>query len=416
MANAPITDERLKEIVEICKANKRSEACTILGLSESTVRGHLREAARRGLSGFSPVLDGFEVAKVSSTVDAKTGEVTKNYISQKLERGPEFEAPPGFVLKGVTADVGPDGRINRQWPRYAPGADAAANGIEAIKAIFDQYKGRAELAPPPEHADSDFATAYIIGDHHLGLYCWAKETGSDYDVDIGERLLRGAMNDLVASAFPAETGIILSLGDFFHTDGSENRTPASGHALDVDSRRTRVAQIGLKLMIDCIELALQKHNHVIVRCLPGNHDPETTPWLSLALWAFFHSNPRVSVDCSPSRFWFWQFGKVMLAATHGDKCKPNELPNVMARDKAKMWGETKFRYGLCGHVHHKEKIGKEIGGAVVESFQVLPAADSWHVGEGYGAGRSMCSIAYHREYGERFRQIVSVQQLEAANG
>jgi hypothetical protein len=369
-----------------------------------------KEAALRGELGFKPVLPGFEIARASTTFD-RAGEVERTSVTQKPERGPKFEVPQGHLVKGVSALVGPDGSTLAQWVKTRQDG-YQEQFLESIKKTFEQYKGRAELAAPPISTEEHFATLYPIGDHHLGMYSWGEETGADYDVDIGERLLRGAMRDLVGGSYPSSLGIILSMGDFFHTDSSQNRTPESGHALDVDTRRTRVAQVGLKLMIDCVELALQKHERVEVRCLPGNHDPETTPWLSLALWAFFHANPRVSVDCSPARVWFRQFGLNMLSGTHGDKLKVQDLPMVMARDQAAMWGATRFRYGFTGHVHHKQKLGDEIGGVYVESVPVLPGPDSWHAGMGYKSGRSMTSHTFHDKFGRRFQHTVSVQQLE----
>jgi hypothetical protein len=366
--------------------------------------------ALRGKLGFAPVLPGFEIARTATTF-GRSGEIERTSVTQKPERGPRFEVPQGHLVKGVSALIGPDGGTIAQWVKTKQnGRDELF--VEAIKSTFEQYKGRAELAPPPISTEDSYATLYPIGDHHLGMYSWGEETGADYDVDIGERLLRGAVRELVGGAYPSSLGIILSMGDFFHTDSSENRTPASGHALDVDTRRTRVAQVGLKLMIDCIEMALQKHDRVEVRCLPGNHDPETTPWLSLALWAFFHANPRVTVDCSPARIWFRQFGRNMLSATHGDKLKIQDLPMVMARDQAPMWGATRFRYGFTGHVHHRQKLGDEIGGVYIESVPVLPGPDSWHAGMGYGAQRSMTSHTFHEKLGRRFQHTVSVQQLE----
>jgi hypothetical protein len=314
--------------------------------------------------------------------------------------------PEGHQIKGVSTLIGPDNEIKGQWIKTE--AERSQFTIEALKAVFEAYQGRAEPVPGPVSVNSDLLTVYPIGDFHAGLYSWAAETGEDWDLDIAERTLRSTMADLVSSAPAAETGLVLSLGDFFHMDDSNNRTPASGHALDVDTRRAKVLQVGVKLLIDCVEMALAKHTKVIVRCLAGNHDPATTPALNIALWAFFHNNPRVEVDCSPSKFFYYQFGKVMLAPTHGDQCKPSDMPGVMAATKPRMWGESVFRYCYTGHVHHRAQICKEINGVVCESFQVLPPADAWHAGMGYGAGRSMMAITHHREFGEKLRNVVSI--------
>ena len=219
------------------------------------------------------------------------------------------------------------------------------------------------------------------------------------------------MGELVAYSPAASTAIVLSLGDFFHTDSSNNTTARSNNALDVDTRRSKVVKIGVKLMISVIEMALQKHKRVMVRCLPGNHDNETTPTLAIALWAFFHNEPRVEVDISASRFFYHQFGKTLICATHGDMAKLSDMPGITAARHPEMWGETRFRYALGGHVHHKSKICQEYNGMICETFQVLPPADAWHTSMGYGAGRSMTSITYSLDRGEVSRNTVSVPPL-----
>jgi pantothenate kinase-related protein Tda10 len=61
-----------------------------------------------------------------------------------------------------------------------------------------------------------------------------------------------------------------------------------------------VAVTGVALHQDIIELALQKHATVRVRILPGNHDPEISITLQIALAAFYSSNPMVIVELDPS--------------------------------------------------------------------------------------------------------------------
>lgn len=365
----------------------------------------LRAQAERGEYGTALVMPTFAIKSVSTQI-GPNGETQKEWIKQGPQAGEAFEVPEGHSIKGVSALVDGAGRTIQQWVKTkSEGSDFV---IDALKTTFDAYKGRAKPVPAPKHANADLLTVYPIGDYHLGMYCWNEDAGADWDLDIAERTLRSTMSDLVSSAPASETGLVLSLGDFFHMDDSSNRTPASGHALDVDTRRAKVLQVGVKLLIDCVELALAKHAKVIVRCLAGNHDPATTPALNIALWAFFHSNPRVEVDCGPSKFFYHQFGKVMIAATHGDACKMGDLPGVMASSQPQKWGASSFRYGYTGHVHHKAQICKEINGVLCESFQVLPPADAWHSSMGYGAGRSMQAITHHRETGEKFRHIVSI--------
>jgi Calcineurin-like phosphoesterase len=367
------------------------------------------EKALKGQLGYEPVLPGFEIHHTSTSLD-QAGNVKAQHITQRPAAGEIFEAPPGFTVDRISANVRGDGRLTSQWLKFKAGANSP-EAFEAIRGAFQDYEGRAELCPAPAATNGALLTTYVMGDHHLGLYCWGDETGHDYDLDIGERLLKDTMGELVNSAPASKTALVLSLGDFFHTDSSLNMTSRSSNVLDVDTRRAKVYKIGVKLMISCIEMALQKHENVICRFLPGNHDKETTPTLAIAIWAFFHNEPRVHVDCSPSPFFHMQHGTTMLSGTHGDQAKIFDMPGIMAASQPTMWGATRFRYAFGGHIHHKEKQAKEFNGVICETFQVLPPPDSWHVGMGFGSGRSMTAINYHRERGEDSRIIRSIPPL-----
>lgn len=374
MAITPLSDEICVEAVKVLRDNKNNIAAAArdLGIARGTMQNRLEQAARRGL---------YE----------KTQE----------------PLPPGFSIKGTSA-LYKDGEKVLEWVK-TKSEPSTEDVVESLKEIFDNYKGFAKLPPKPKSTDQNLATVYNISDHHLGLYAWAAETGEDYDLAIGEKLLRDSMSQLVATSPSSHTAVVLNLGDFFHADTNENRTARSGNALDVDTRYAKVLQIGVQLTVDCIELALQKHSKVIYRALPGNHDPHTALALSVAIAAFFAKNPRVHVDCDPSKFFWWSFGKVFIGATHGDMVKPDKMPGVMASMKPREWGDAKYRYAYFGHVHHQSKGGGEQHGVIWETFQTLSPKDAWNAASGYTSGRSMVAITHHKERGEICRHTVSVQ-------
>jgi hypothetical protein len=364
-------------------------------------------AAKKGKLGFEPILPGFETTQVTTARDPD-GNLLKEYIQQKPEHTEIYELPPDHEISKISAYVRDD-KVVGKWVQSKPGAEQRVLAIEAVKAAFEEYTGRSELGPAPEETIDDYLTAYYIADHHLGMFSWREETGFDYDLKISTKLLQNAMVDLVRATPNSKRAIVVSLGDFFHADSSNNQTPASGHALDVDSRRAKVYKAGVMLLVQCIELALTKHETVEVRCLPGNHDPESTPTLELSMWAFFHNNPRVIVHCSSSRYFYLEHGLTMLAGTHNDMAKIKDMPGIMAAHQPAMWGRTRFRYAVGGHVHHTEKFCKEVGGVVCETFQTLAPADSWHAAKGFGgAGRSMTAVTYDKNLGERLRNISAV--------
>lgn len=401
MATPTMSDELARGAVEAFNLHgSKTDAAKALGLPRGTFCSRLEIAAQRGMLGFEPVLPGFAIKSIAT----KTSE--GSWVRQVKEPGEPFEVPDGHVVKGVSAYLDAEGRVAAQWVKTRQEGTAQLEAI--LRATFDAYSCYAVLPPPSDVTDADLLTIYPIADLHLGLFSWAKESGADYDLKIAANLLKSSIGDLVSRSANSERAIILDLGDYLHGDNSDNRTARSGHALDVDSRYSKVVQVGVELAVHCIELALQKHQHVIYRKLPGNHDAETSLMLAIALAAWFRNNERVTVDTDPSRFFMNQHGLCMIAATHGDMLRMGNMAGFMAARWPQEWGTTKFRFGYTGHIHN-ERVRTD-GGVRVESFNSLAAKDSWHAGMGYTSPRNMVAITLHSVRGETARLTVSVPQ------
>jgi hypothetical protein len=241
------------------------------------------------------------------------------------------------------------------------------------------------------------------------MYAWAAEAGEDFDLIAAEKITLGAIDRLVASAPDAETAIVLPLGDLLHANDQTNRTPAHGYQLDVDSRYPKVLSVAIRIIRHVILRALEKHKKVIVRVEPGNHDPQAKWAVAFTLAAHFENNPRVEVDLSPAKFWYYRFGKVLIASTHGDTAKHEALGPIMAADRPEDWGATKHRYWYTGHVHHQSV--KEFPGVICESFRTLAAKDAHAAHHGYRAGRDAYCIVHHKEFGEIERHRCDIAML-----
>jgi hypothetical protein len=316
---------------------------------------------------------------------------------------PEYDmtrpVPVGFSIKGTSTLIDKDGEIAAQWIKTRREDSEAEEVIRRfIEHLASGAKGKSPPIKAPKIANADLLAVYPMGDPHFGMLAIADECGDDFNLADAEAQTKAAFDRLVDGALPAETAIIAELGDFFHSDNESNRTSRSGAALDVSTRWSEVMQVGLRTMIYCIERTLTKHKKVIVRIVRGNHDDHSAFALSLALQAYFHNNPRVEVIVSASRFWYYEFGKVLLGLTHGDTTKMTDLAGIMSVDKREAWGRTLHRYWLQGHIHNRKTL--EQYGCIAESFRTLAGKDAWHSGEGYRSGRDMHVIAYHREHGE----------------
>lgn len=325
----------------------------------------------------------------------------------------EHGAAPGYSIAKVTIQRGADGTVERTWERQTPDTGNALEALrEAVAGILDPSFACLPPVPAPSICDADLLTVIPMGDPHFGLLTWAEETGENFDLSIAERLTFEAVDRLATSGPNSDTALLLNLGDYFHADDSTNRTRRSQAQLDVDGRFPKIARVGIRAMVRCIRRLLEKHRTVIVRNNRGNHDPHQADMLTLALEGWFHDEPRVTIEASPSSFYYHRFGNVLIGSTHGDGAKLADLPLIMATDAPEDWAAAKFRVWHCGHFHHDQL--KEHPGCTVETHRTLAAGDAWHRHSGYRSGRDMKSICYHRVHGEVTRIRCSVTQLEAA--
>jgi len=318
--------------------------------------------------------------------------------------------PEGYNVSGVSSLYDQEGKVKIQWVKTQN--DKCKQLEAAIAHIQEVFADPAvkvpKIAAPKKSLNKDLMVAYPMGDPHIGMYAWAEETGTDFDLDIAEANLVEAMNRLIQCGPDAEKGIIVNVGDFYHADNKFGTT-TRGTPLDTDTRWAKVLRVGVRAMRACIELALQKHKTVHVINEIGNHDDHTSQVLTLALSMAYEKNPRVSFDTSPMKYHYYRFGKVLIGVTHGDTVKPEKLGELMATDKPQDWGETTFRYWYTGHIHSRKVF--ELPGCLVESFRTLAGKDAWTSGQGYRAGRDTYAVVLHKEFGEIERHRVDIAML-----
>lgn len=334
-------------------------------------------------------------------------------VSRRLKRAAElkviapegkFEVMPGLRIKGVSALCDADGTVKQQWILTRPEEQQFL--IDALKEAFEIYRGKSEFIEAPLNTLADLCSVYPIADQHLGLLAWGKETGDPYDLSIGIRRLRESTSRLLAQAPASKQAIILNLGDWYHINDAKNQTPAHHNILDADGRYQKIVLAGVLLMKDIIELALQKHESVLFRSIPGNHDPESSFALTVAMMAFYDNNPRVKVDATPGEFFWHRFGQTLIGAHHGHRMKPADMAMLLANHCREDWGQTLYRWFLAGHIHHES--AREAAGVRVETFETLASNDGHAHHSGYSSGKSLTSVTLHREDGEIGRHRVNI--------
>lgn len=238
-----------------------------------------------------------------------------------------------------------------------------------------------------------------IPDLHVGKLAWGEETGSEnYDSKIAERLFEDALSNLLQrTAAHRFERILLPVGnDLLHADTKQGTT-TSGTPLDTDSRYHKSFLIARRMLTRAIDhLRSVAPVHVLV--IPGNHDTLGAWHIGESLDCYFHKCKDVTIDNAPTMRKYYQFGKVMLMFTHGNKGKLSDYPLLMATEQPKMFGETIHREAHTGDKHQLRV--QEHRGVKVRISPALCAADAWHSEHHFvGMARSAEAFVWHREEG-----------------
>lgn len=278
---------------------------------------------------------------------------------------------------------------------------------DALDRIREVLQGlpAAPVVPAPTYHNADLCTVIPVADAHIGLLAWGAETSEDYNTQKAVDRLQSWVSRVVAASPASETAVLLGLGDLLHADDTRNQTPASKHNIDADTRYFKTLEMAIIAMATAVESAASKHKRVIVRILRGNHDEHSHLPVMFALAERYRDDPRIEVQKDPSEFFAYEFGKILVAAHHGDKAKAERMVLFMADQYPEMWGRTRHRFLFTGHLHHIKS--QDIGGVHWEQLRAVTARDAYAVGHAYSARAQLQGITYHREGGEVMRVKVN---------
>jgi hypothetical protein len=321
--------------------------------------------------------------------------------------------PDPFMVKGVSSYFDKEGKLRGQWVKSMIDPQRRKEILEEAFAAMSEDVPRLAPIPSqqPEDYDSNLCSVYTMTDCHVGMLAWHKESGADWDVKIAERTLTACFEHMVAGAPNARTGFINQLGDFLHSDGMLPVTPSSGHVLDQDGRFSKIVSAAIRILRRLIDIALHKHERVVVLLGEGNHDMASSIWLRVMFRALYENDPRVVVIDSELPYYAYQHGRTMLAFHHGHLSRNDSLPLLFAAVFPQVWGATLKRYAHTGHRHHVEE--KEHSGMIVVQHPTLAARDAYAARGGWISERQATAITYHSEFGQVARNTVTPEMVEA---
>jgi hypothetical protein len=390
-----------------------------LNMLKRRARPRLAPRPPRGPSDVPHIPEAHELAGVSTLTDAEgnvKGQWNKTRVAGADE--PPTPIPDTFAIRSTSTMQRGDGTTVIQWVSRDQAKQDAIDGFRAAVAahVAEYVRPAPPLAVASDggaHID-DLITLYPLGDPHIGMLAWAAEVGESFDLKIAERELTECMRQMVARSPRSRTCIIANLGDFWHAQDDNQRTPTSGHKLDVDGRAGKVGRVGLRILRTLIDTALTRHERVAFRSIPGNHDPHSSFWIPEVMGAVYSHEDRITVHDAFAPYQFDTFGANVFGWAHGDGAKIDALGEIMATDAPDLWGAASFRHWHTGHVHHLQT--KELRGCVVHTHRTLAGRDAWHHHSGYRSGRSLQALTYHARFGLDSVAVVGVERVRAALG
>lgn len=359
-----------------------------------------------------------EVAKHCALSESRVRNELKALGKLKTEARPELEPPVGQGLKGLSTLVRVKDKDDDskgpvlQWVKTDRAKEAALEAFsEAVDLACARIQSHDPIKPPVVKM-ADLMCVIPLGDPHIGMLAWGRETGEPWDLALAEKTFKAAIDYVVRIAPPAETCLLINLGDYFHANDQRNVTPGHGHQLDVDSRHGRVLDVGLEIMRYMVERCLRKFSRVTLDNVRGNHDPEAYEILPRYISAWFRDEPRLTVINEPGLYHFHEFGENLVATHHGHRRrKARDLEAVMARRKPEAWGRTQARNRrwYVGHIH--TDTSEFTGGCTVETHATLAAPDAYAAGGGWDSDRNIKLDILHKKHGLTARHVVGVDQL-----
>jgi len=283
--------------------------------------------------------------------------------------------------------------------------------LEAFRCAVEEMKSEIPKFTPREPTmpfiNSNLINQYMLTDFHLGMMAWGEETGSDWDISIGEEVMVEYFRYAIENSPKTDTAIFAQLGDFLHWDGMDAVTPQNRHLLDADTRFQKLVRVAIRVIRRVIDMLLRKYRDVHVIMAEGNHDMASSIWLREVLHSMYENEPRINIETRPDPYYCFQWGQVGLFYHHGHKRNINNIDAVFASKFKKVFGECEHLYGHIGHLHHKKMIESIL--MIIEQHRTLSAKDAYASRGGWLSGRDSSVITYHKKYGEVDRKTINIK-------
>lgn len=271
--------------------------------------------------------------------------------------------------------------------------DVVNSILEDIKKYSPQYKSMS-------YQESNDGHLLVVdpADIHIGKLCKAFETGDEYNHDIAVNRVIEGVNGLIqkANGFQIDQILFVMGNDILHVDNPKNTTTAGTHQ-DMSVMWYDAFKIAQKLLVNCIERLIEVAP-VHVQYDPSNHDYTNGFFLAQAIEAWFSKAENITFNTSISHRKYYRYHNNLIATSHGDGAKEQDLPLLMAHE-SEDWNACKHRYFYIHHIHHKKS--KDYMSVTVEALRSPSGTDSWHHKNGYQhAPKAVEGFIHNKNHGQ----------------
>lgn len=278
--------------------------------------------------------------------------------------------------------------------------DLVEQATERMKAHSPKYKSFTRAS------DNDGNLLVIdCADIHIGKLASAYVSGEEYNIEIAKERVREGFCGIMtkASNFNISKVLLVIGNDVLHVDNAKSTT-TSGTFQDSSDMLTTMFNEALGLYVSIIDTLIPEYD-VDVVFNSSNHDYITGWMLARCLDAWYRNSKNVQIDSGIIHRKYYQYGQNMICTSHGDGCKMQDLPLLMANEAPSIWASTKYRYAYLHHIHHKQvnkfQSGKDYIGVTVEYLRSPSSSDSWHHRNGYtGAKKAVEGFIHSYDNGQ----------------
>lgn len=248
------------------------------------------------------------------------------------------------------------------------------------------------------HSDRGCLLNLSIPDLHVGK----RPISGVYPV---ESIFRHCIDTILSRVQGIDISLIhLPIGSDLLNVDSSHETTTRGTPQRQSESFEKAASRAVNLLVETIE-HLSTIAPVRVTAVRGNHDRDSTFWMSHILAHRFRDAKAVTVDLpGPGKRVYLRHGKTLILTYHGDCVKPDHLESLMIRERPEDFAQTLYREAHAGHLHRSQKkklfAQDTIGTVIFRQLPSLSPTDQWHSDMGYvGAPRYAEAQVYHPEEG-----------------